>query len=89
MMMKARSHLPCCLILLATAGVGCSGASEGDTSPPPAKDPQTGASQAVKGIESSSMSPEQKQAAADYMKQGAAGAEKMKANAPAGGPGQK
>lgn len=87
--MKIRYLLPSCVVIFVAIGSGCSGGSEGDTSPPPARDAQAGANQAVQGIQSSNMSPEQKKAAEDYMRRGAEGAQKMKSNAPVGVPGQK
>lgn len=63
--------------------VGCSG-SEGDTSPLPQQAPQARLDNAQQGIETSKMSPEQKQAAAEYLKQGAVGAQHMRENAQRG-----
>ena len=79
--MKIKSHLlafslSCCLM-----SIGCSGTSEGDTSPSPETDPQARANNAAKGIEASNMTPEQKKAAIQYLNQGATGAQKMKETA--------
>lgn len=57
---------------------GCGEKANEDTSPLPAKDAQTKVDQATNNVANSNMSPEQKQAASDYLKQGAVGAEKMK-----------
>jgi hypothetical protein len=73
--MKSIVSLNLAVALLGLAAVGCS--SEGDTSPGPTTDPKARVEGATKGVESSTMTPEQKQAALDYLNQGAAGAEKM------------
>ncbi|RYG27069.1 hypothetical protein EON82_00740 [bacterium] len=58
--------------------LGCGSGEAADTSPLPAKDTQARVDDASKKIEASSMTPEQKQAAAAYLHQGAANAEQMK-----------
>jgi len=61
---------------------GCSHAEDADTSPLPPKDPQASVESAANKIESSNMTPEQKQAAIDYLKQGANNAQQLKKQAP-------
>ena len=76
-------------ICLGAVAIGCKGADDGDSNPLPSKDAQTKVDQAAKGVESSQMSPEQKQAALDYLKNGAVGAGKMKDMAQSGPAGSK
>ena len=64
--------------LLAILLVGCSKASEGDTSPLPAQDPTVRVNNATNNIRKSEMTPEQQRAAEEYLKRGAAGAEQMR-----------
>lgn len=67
--------------LVALAGLltlGCGSGEAADTSPLPTKDTQARVEDASKNIDASSMTPEQKQAAAAYLQQGAANAEQMK-----------
>jgi len=69
------------LIFVSVVMVGCGSHDDGDTSPLPAKDTQTQVDSATKRVDSSDMSPEQKQAAAEYLRQGAANAEQIKKSA--------
>jgi hypothetical protein len=85
--MKIQSSIYPSLALLAILTMGCSHTEEGDTSPLPSQDPKARVEQATKTIESSTMTPEQKRAALDYLKRGAQGAEKIKESAKGAGTG--
>jgi hypothetical protein len=76
-------------VFLGAIAIGCKSADDGDTTPLPPKDAQAKVDQAAKGVESSQMSAEQKQAALDYLKNGAVGAGKMKDMAQSGTAGSK
>lgn len=73
-----KSLIPAFLVLVAVAVTGCVHTDEGDTSPMRAEDPQTRLEKSTKAIEESNMTPEQKQAALNYVRQGYASASKMK-----------
>lgn len=79
--MKIPPLLLASLALLPLTTVGCSHPDEGDTSPLPNQDAQARVGKATKSIESSNMTPEQKQAAETYLKQGAANADRIKQSA--------
>lgn len=66
---------------LAVFLLGCAHTPENDTSPLPAQDPQTKVDQASKNVQGSNMTPEQKQAAIDYLSKGASNAEHIKQSA--------
>lgn len=72
---------PLPLALLAACLVGCSQSAGEDSAPLPAKDTQTRVEGATQNVAASNMTPEQKKAAEEYLKQGAAGAAKMKESA--------
>ncbi len=78
--MKIKTFLLSSLALVGMTA-GCGSGESSDTAPLPAKDAQTRVDEATKGVESSNMTPEQKQAAADYLQKGAAGAQQMQKNA--------
>lgn len=80
--MNLKSFLPCSLV--AFSCIACS-QSDADTSPLPSEGPEKRVESAQKGIESSNMTPEQKQAAAEYMRQGASNAQKIESSARASG----
>ncbi|WP_025225431.1 hypothetical protein [Fimbriimonas ginsengisoli] len=77
------------LALASIVSVGCGSHDGGDTSPPPAQDTKARVDGATKRVDSSDMTPEQKKAATDYLRQGAANAEQIKKSAqgaPGGAP---
>jgi hypothetical protein len=76
------------LSLLAIAGIlgsGCGSAPAEDTSPLPPMDPQTRLKNASQKIAESNMTPEQKKAALEYVRQSVAQAEKIRSSAKAAG----
>lgn len=83
--MRLNSTAP--FILFCILATGCSGGESADTSPLAAQDNQTRVNHATQSVQSSSMTPEQKEAADAYLKQGAAGAEQIRKSAQKTGPG--
>jgi|GEM_PF-3762189 len=69
------------ILIASLVAVGCSHSDEGDTSPLPKQDTQVRVDNATKNIESSNMTPEQKQQAMNYLQQGAKGAQEIKKSA--------
>jgi hypothetical protein len=77
-------HMKKSLIFLVSTtliAAGCGTGETADTSPLPPKDTQARVDSATKSVQASNMTPEQKQAADAYLKQGAANAEQIKKSA--------
>lgn len=71
--------------LVAVILAGCASEPVADTNPLPAEDPQTKLKKQEEAIANSDMTPEQKQKALEYARQGAAQSDAVKASAEAAG----